>query len=80
MIARLTAKVEALKDQLAAARRTPGGHPAPEQTDPEIKTLIAAISESAARLKEIVDPRPAKSGPSSGASENEEFIDISFAK
>ncbi len=92
-IARLTVEVTSLKQRLEDGRAVPGAWAAARRVDAEVKSVIADISNSLARLTAVIEPTPgtAKPGPvvSSAAvaappptvaGDSDEFIDISFAK
>lgn len=75
VVARLTARVESLNAQLAAA-------PARASVDPELRAVAGTISEAVQRLMGMIDPRPVVVRPPAlnGNSQipDEDHIDISF--
>lgn len=81
LIARLTAKVESLKDQLAAARRAGGAVPASVSEDPELKSIVENLSDSMERLREIIELKPSASKRRRrGEPDPEDHIDITFGR
>ena len=93
-VARLTVEVAGLKQRLEDGRAVPGAWAAARRVDAEVKTVVAEISNSLARLMAVVEPTPgaAKAPPvvstaapapvppaPAESRADDEYIDISFA-
>ena len=88
-IGRLTLEVASLKERLQAGRAVPGAWAAARRMDAEVKSAMAEISNSLARLMAVMEPAPAtaKRTPSPSppshlplALDDNTDCDISFSK
>jgi chromosome segregation ATPase len=80
-LAKLTARIESLSNQLTEARQTPGAAHTPSYSDPELRSVVRILSDNIEQLRNIIDPVIAASsvtGGSNSEAEDPNFIEVVF--